>query len=132
MNILEIIFLGCYHVLDKTIYSNGHGRSIGPKEHAFFIAFLFHGINIWTLISYVLANFFLKNTPLYAGLSIGIAVFVVGYLSFFKRKADEVVAHRISNLKAILFVLIAVIYIIISTYFMFKVGDYIREMSTKN
>lgn len=129
MNLSAIVFFGWYHVLDKTIYSYGTERGgIGPKEHSFFITFLFHGINLWTLLSYLLAKYFSVDVPLYVGLSLGLVVFVVGYLSFFRKRASEILTHDVKNMKAILFVIIALTYVVISVYLMFKVGNYVREI----
>jgi len=128
MNISGIIFFGWYHILDKTIYSFGTERgSIGPKEHSFFITFLFHGVNLWTALSYLLAKYFSVDVPLYIGLSLGVAVFAVGYLRFFRKRASEILTHDVKNVKAILFVIVALAYVVISVYLMFKVGNYVRD-----
>lgn len=129
MGLSAIVFLGWYHILDKSIYSFGASREgIGPKEHSFFITFLFHGINLWTLLSYLLAKYFSVDTPLYVGLFLGLAVFAVGYLSFFRKRASEILSHNVRNMKTILFAIIALAYVILSVYLMFKVGDYVREI----
>jgi hypothetical protein len=128
MNLTDIIFFGWYHILDKTIYSMETERgSIGPKEHSFFITFLFHGINLWTLLSYVLAKYFSAGVPLYVGLSIGLVVFAVGYLFYYRRKADRVMTYSVKILKVIVLAIIALIYVAASVYLMFKVGDYVRH-----
>jgi hypothetical protein len=129
MNLFAIVFFGWYHILDKTIYSNGAERvGIGPKEHSFFITFLFHGINLWTILRYLLAKYFNVSVPLYASLSLALAVFVLGYLSFFKKRANDIITRDVENVKAVLFVIIALVYVIVSVYLMFKVGDYVREI----
>jgi hypothetical protein len=129
MNLSAIVFFGWYHILDKTVYSFGANREgIGPKEHSFFITFLFHGINLGTCLGYLLAKFYSAGVPLYVNLSLGLAVFVVGYLSFFKKRASDILTRDIKNVKAILFVIIALTYVIVSVYLMFKVGNYVREI----
>jgi uncharacterized membrane protein YqhA len=129
MNLSSIVFFGWYHILDKTIYSFGADRvGIGPKEHSFFITFLFHGINLWTISRYLLARYFTVGVPLYVGLSLGLVVFAVGYLSFFRKRASEILTHDVKNVKAILFVIIALAYVIVSVFLMFKVGNYVREI----
>lgn len=129
MNLSAIVFFGWYHILDKTIYSFGTGREgIGPKEHSFFITFLFHGINLWTSLSYLSAKYFSVDVPLYVGLSLGLTVFGIGYLSFFRKRASEVLSHEVKNVKTILFVIVALTYVILSVYLMFKVGNYVREI----
>ena len=129
MNLSAIVFFGWYHILDKTIYSfDASKEGIGPKEHSFFITFLFHGINLWSFLSYLLAKYFSIDAPLYVSLSLGLTVFVVGYLSFFKKRASDILTREVKNVKAVLFVIIALIYAVISVYLMFKVGDYVREV----
>jgi cation transport ATPase len=129
MNLSHIVFFGWYHILDKTIYSFGASREgIGPKEHSFFITFLFHGINLWTILRYLLAKYFSMSVPLYASLFLALAVFVVGYLSFFRKRANQILTQDVKNMKAILFAIIALTYAVISVYLMFKVGNYVREV----
>jgi hypothetical protein len=129
MNLSSIVFSGWFHILDKTIYSFGAEREgIGPKEHSFFITFLFHGMNLWTISRYLLAKYFAMSVPLYAGLSLGLAVLVVGYLSFFRNRASEILSRNVKNVKVILFVVAALAYVVISVYLMFKVGDFVREI----
>jgi cation transport ATPase len=129
MGLSAIVFFGWYHILDKSIYSFGANREgIGPKEHSFFITFLFHGINLWTLLSYLLAKYLSVNTPLYVGLVLGLAVFASGYVSFFRKRASEILTRNVKNMKTILFVAIALAYVILSIYLMFKAGDYVREI----
>lgn len=128
MNLSDIIFFGWYHILDKTIYSYGTEKGgIGPKEHSFFITFLFHGINLWTFLSYLLAKYLSVDVPLYVSLPLGLIVFAVGYLSFFRKRASEVLAHDVKNTKTILFMIIALTYVVVSVYLMFKVGNYVRN-----
>lgn len=129
MNLSGIIFFGWYHILDKTIYSFGASRQgIGPKEHSFVITFLFHGINLWTILSYLSAKYFRADVPLYVGLFLGLAVFGVGYISFFKKRASEILSLEVKNVTAILFVIIALIYVIVSVYLMLKVGTFVRDL----
>lgn len=124
MNLLDIVFFGWYHILDKTIYSSGTERgSIGPKEHSFFITFLFHGINLWTTLRFLTASYFEVDIPFYLSLSLAVVVFGVGYLFYYKRIAET---HSVNKVKAILFVLIALAYVAASVYLMFRVGDYVR------
>jgi len=41
-----ILYFGCYHILDKTIYGLGFERGvIGPKEHSFWVSFKSWGVN---------------------------------------------------------------------------------------
>lgn len=127
MNVSDIIFFGWYHILDKTIYSSKTERGgIGPKEHSFFITFLFHGINLWTILRYLTATYFNADVPIYLSLSVCILVFALGYLFYYKRKADRVIAYHVKNFRAILFVVIALTYTVISVYLLFEVGDYMR------
>lgn len=128
MNLSDIIFFGWYHILDKTIYSYGTEKGgIGPKEHSFFITFLFHGINLWSLLSYLVVKHFNADIPLYISLSIAIVVFLVGYFSFFRKRASKIITHNVKIAKSILFVTIALIYVVVSVYLMFKTGDYVRH-----
>jgi len=86
----------------------------GPKEHSFFITFLFHGINLSALVSYLGAKYFNVRVPLHVGLSIGLAVFTVGYLGFFRNKASKILTRDVKLRKIILLALIALAYAAIS------------------
>jgi cation transport ATPase len=126
MNLLEIIFFGWYHILDKTVYSLGANREgIGPKEHSFVITFLFHGMNLWTILRYLMVTYYSVSASLPLSLSLLVIVFVIGYFFFFK-KASRIITSDVKNAKAILFVAIALAYVIVSVYLMFQVGNYAR------
>lgn len=128
MNLLEIIFFGWYQILDKTVYSLGASREgIGPKEHSFVITFLFHGINLWTILRYLMVTYYNVSASLPLSLSLLVIVFVVGYFFFFNKKASRIITSDVKNAKAILFVIIALAYVIISVYLMFQVGNYVRH-----
>ena len=129
MNLVDIVFLGWYHICDKTIYANvADTEGIGPKEHSFFITFLIHGINLSSLESYLAAKYLSINGPLYVKLTMAAAVFVIGYVWFFRKRANEVLARNIKNGMLILYVVIALAYVVISVFLMFKVGNYVREI----
>lgn len=129
MNLVDIVFLGWYHICDKTIYANvADTEGIGPKEHSFFITFLIHGINLWTLVSYAVAKYLGVNEPLYVSLTIAVTVFVVGYFWFFRKRANRIIARNIKNGKLVLYVLIALAYVVVSVFLMFSVGNYVREI----
>lgn len=128
MNLLDVIFFGWYHILDKTIYSYGtQDRLFGPKEHSFLISFLFHGINLHIILSYITATYFRFHVPLFISLSLAIVVFILGYISFFKKRTNKILAYDVKTSKAILFIVIALTYVIVSVYLMFKVGNYVRD-----
>jgi hypothetical protein len=128
MNIIDIIFWGWYHILDKTIYSYGtQDRLIGSREHSFFVSFLFHGINLYTILGYITTTYFGFHVPLFVSLSLAITVFILGYISFFKKRANKILAYDVKTSKAIFYIAIALTYVILSIYFMFKVGNYVRD-----
>ena len=132
MGLVSIIFFGWYRILDKTIYSIGaRGGGIGPKEHSFFITFLVHGINLDSILTYLGVTFYNRLIPLYLALSSAVLVFIVGYFFFFKKKTEDVIAVDLKPVKTILFVIIALTYVVLSFYLMIKVGDYAREMHLK-
>ena len=127
VNILDILFLGWYYILDKTIYSFGNeSGSITPKEHSIFITFLFHGINVWTITSFVSTKYFDTQLSLYLSLLQVFLVIAVGYIIYLKRnRAGRVTSHE-TNISIIVFtVLASLIYVIVSFYLMIVVGDFI-------
>lgn len=130
MRLLDIFFFGWYYILDKTIYSYGAEKGvIGPKEHSFFITFLFHGINLWTVLRYLTMKYFNAQVPLYISLSLGVFVFVLGYLFFFKKR-KMIVLNDVKFVEKILCAIVSIIYVVVSVYLMFKVGDYVRYILT--
>jgi hypothetical protein len=129
MNLIDIIFFGWYHILARTVYSQKtDSGQIGPKEHSFFITFLFHGINLWTLISYLSAKYGGVDVPLYISLTLCLTVFGVGYLTFFRNKANSVLALNVGDGKVVFYVIVALIYVAVSAFLMFKIGDYVRQV----
>jgi hypothetical protein len=128
VNLSSIVFLGWFHILDKTIYSFDSSREgLGPKEHSFFVTFLFHGLNLYTLLSYALAKYLKVNPPLYVGLFVGLAVFAIGYFRFYRKKASELLRDA-KNTTMFLLATLALAYVIGSVYLMFAVGDYVRAI----
>jgi hypothetical protein len=132
MNPFDIVYFGCYHILDKTIYGLGFERGvIGPKEHSFFVTFLVHGINVSTLLDFLLVKYFNVSTPLYLNLSLAVLTFAVGYLVYFRRrKASEIINRNVGTTKAILFVILSLSYVVVSVYLMFETAHYIRYQLT--
>ena len=133
INLSDILFLGWYHILDKTIYSYGNqNRGIGPKEHSFFITFLFHGINVWTVLRYILGKYFDLHLPLYLSLSLAILIFVIGFIVYFRNKrADRVIRHNLKNVSVAVFVFVSLIYVIATGYLMLETGNYLRYHFSK-
>jgi len=75
MNFSGMIFFGWYHILDKTIYAGGtKNETIGPKEHSFFITFLFHGINLWTILRFTIATHYKVDVPIFLSLSLALLI----------------------------------------------------------
>ena|SRR5687768_9529310 len=133
-NLLDVLFLGWYYILDKTIYSFGAEREgIGPREHAFFISFLFHGINLYSVSSFVSAMYFGVGLPLYLSLSLAIIVFILGYFIYFKKSRANWILSINSNIGMILFYsIVSLAYVIASGYLMLQVGDYVRLKMNPN
>jgi phosphoglycerol transferase MdoB-like AlkP superfamily enzyme len=129
MSFLKIIYWGWYQILDKTIYLYGKSNGgFGIKEHAFFISFSLHGINIWTIFSFVYIEYYGNTFDLYFPLFIFMNVFLLGYLKFLKnKKADAVISADINLLKGILFILFTLVYSFVTVYLMIEVGNYIRK-----
>lgn len=131
MSPLDIIFLGWYHVLAKTIYRHPvPGDYIGPAEHAFFISYLLHGLNTWTLISIVAAYYFDSNTTLEVGLINGVIVFLLGYAFFLKTRAARMISRTYSSGSIIAFIVVAIVYAVATVYAMTKTTDYILNNVT--
>lgn len=83
MNLFDIIFFGWYHIMAQTIYAlRSEKGAIGPKEHSFFITFFVHGINLWSLISYLAAKSWHITAPLYLNLRLnqGDAAYYLGLI----------------------------------------------------
>lgn len=129
MNFLKIIYWGWYQILDKTIYLYGKSNGgFGIKEHAFFISFSLHMINLLTLARFVFIKYFEKTTDYYIPFIICISVFSFGYLKFIKnKKAEAVISSEIYLIKGILIILFTLIYSIVTVYLMIEVGNYIRK-----
>ena len=128
MNLVDVIFYGWYQVLDKTIYEYGNRNgSMGPKEHSWFITFFLHGINIWTVISYLSARFLAASVSHYFSLSIAILVLFAGYRIYIKKgRALAIINRRVTPGKVIFSVIVAIVYSTVSIYLLFVVGDYVR------
>jgi 1,4-dihydroxy-2-naphthoate octaprenyltransferase len=127
MNIIDIVFLGWYRILDKTIYLYRIEQGgIGPKEHAFFITFLLHGINLWSLFRYLSFEYFGFRIDWW--LLIGIVVLGIGYFFYYRReRLNKILLGDINSFKFFLYIMFALIYTIFSVYIMLKLGDYIRS-----
>ena len=128
MVFLDVILLGWFNVLDKTIYQyKRRGMGIGPKEHAFFIAFLFHGLNLSNAIRFAVVKFSFTMIPLYFSFIIAIMTFVFGYVAYFRNKRVLKVMISDSNRKRLmLYTMIAILYSAFSVFLMLMVGDLIR------
>ncbi|MEM8568866.1 MAG: hypothetical protein AAGF85_20575 [Bacteroidota bacterium] len=128
MIVLDIIFFGWYQILDKTIYaSKTVDDGIGPKEHSFFITFLLHGINIYTVLRYVFIEYYGKPVELSISLPIAATVFVLGYFIYYKKKrVDKVIAYKMSALQVILSLILTLVYTVATVYFMLEIGNYVR------
>ena len=128
MNFLYLIFWGWYRILDNTVYVYKKDYSaFGIREHAFFIAFLLHGINIWTLFRYTYMWYFGEMINVYLPYLIFISVFAYGYCKLLKtKKADAIITSEKSLLESILLILITLTYSFFTGYFMIEVGNYIR------
>ena len=128
MNILDVVYRGWYHILDKTIYLNAsENHGIGPKEHSFFIAFLLHGLNIWTAIRYLCIVYFNKSVNFYIGLTVAVVIFLIGYFFYFKRgRLNNIVSSDMSKINILLLIVASLVYTAGSIYLMLQVGDYIR------
>lgn len=126
MNIIDIAFWGWYKILDKTVYLyRTEQGGIGPREHAFFIAFLLHGINVWSLFRYLSIEYF--GTRIEWGILIGLTVFVIGYFVYFRnRRWDKIASLDIGRFQAFLYIALTLAYTIVSVYIMLELGNYIR------
>ena len=130
MNVSDAIFFGWYQILDKTIYVNSNGQEgIGPKEHSFFITFLLHGINVWTVLRYLAITYFKVSINLYLSLSIAGIIFLIGYLTYFRKKRALKIISSDRKLSGVLFsVILSLIYTTGTVYLMLETGNYAREI----
>jgi hypothetical protein len=129
MNVSDIVFWAWYQILSKTLYVNRiHDDGIGPKEHSFFITFLSHAINLWTILRLLLGRYLHVHMSLSASLVVFALSFVIGYISYMRGgRWNRIVTYNVSRIKALIFVFIAISYTVTSAWFMLKTGDYLRE-----
>ena len=118
--------------MDKTIYSYGTTQEgFGPKHHSLFLTFLFHGINIWTILRYLLWEHFNLRLSVYFSFALIIITVAIGYVLYSKKnRADRIMTYDGKTAKTILFILIAIIYAVVSVYGMIEVGNRIRFQFT--
>lgn len=128
MIFFDILFLGIYKILDKTIYVNSNSYDgFGIKEHTLFINFIFLIINIQTLLRFIFIKFFQTNLKLSQITIVAIAILVIGYIIYYKQKrAEKILSKPISNNKSLLFIFASIVYIVFSVYFMISIGNYVR------
>lgn len=128
MTLIDILFWGWYKILDKTVYLYGaHKGSTGPGTHSFFITFLFHGLNLTTILSSLFAKYFNATIPLALSLTLASLIFGIGYLVYFKGgRINKVISYKADITRALLFMFLSLAYAVASTYFMFHVGSYVR------
>jgi membrane-bound metal-dependent hydrolase YbcI (DUF457 family) len=128
MRIIDIIFWGWYRILQKTIYAyKVSDGTIGPEEHSFFITFLFHGVNVWTILRFLAAKYFNQTIPLFLSLTLAMTIFYMGYFIYFKRRrVKKIISYNTNAVKGILLVILSVAYVIASIYSMFQVSNYVR------
>lgn len=128
MNLIDLLLWGWYQILDKTIYSYGtRDPSLGPREHSFFITFLFHGINVGTFFSFLIAKYFNATIRLFPSLALAGIIYGIGYLVYFSRgRINKVVSYNANIFRTLFFIFLSLVYAIASVYFMFQVGDYVR------
>lgn len=129
MNFLNIIYWGWYHILDKTVYLYGRNNGgFGLREHAFFVSFLLHIINLWTLVRYIFIKYFEKTTDLYIPIFISLIVFTLGYFKFLRnKKADLIISSEARVFKEVVMLVLTLIYSIVTVYCMIEVGNYVRQ-----
>ena len=130
MVFIDFIFLGWYRILDKTVYAyKTVNDGIGPREHSFFISFLLHGINIYTVLRFIFIQYYGKPVELSLSLPIAGTVFFLGYLIYYKKgRADKVISHKTGVFQVIFSLILTLGYTIASVYFMLEVGNYVRSI----
>ena len=82
---------------------------------------------------YLAASYFLTSIPLYLSLAIGMLIFVVGYIIYFERhRVNRIVGWKMTPTKSILSFALSIVYVVVSVYCAFEVGDYVRsQVATK-
>ena len=130
MIFIDFVFWGWYQILDKTIYSHKTvSDGIGPREHSFFINFLLHGINIYTVLRYIFIQYLGKSVELSLSLPIAATVFIIGYFIYFKKgRADNVISFKMGAFKVIMSLVLTVVYTVVTIYLMLEVGNYVRSI----
>lgn len=131
---MDALFLGWYHILDKTIYSFGAEKEgVGPREHSFFITFLFHGINLYSILRFVAAKYLQLSIPLYLSLTLAIIVFILGYFTYFKKgRANWILGINPNNGMILFYAIVSMAYVVASGYVKLQVGDYVSLRMNTN
>jgi hypothetical protein len=127
MNLFFMIYLGMYYILDNTVYLYGNSiDGFGPKQHSLLITFLFHGINVWSLVRFSLATYYFIDTSFFVSAAIIGLSLLAGYLFFYKTRVDKLLLVRYTITMKIISVVVSVVYVTLSAYLMLKVGDYVK------
>lgn len=126
----DTIYFGWYKILKDTVYSyRTDNEGIDSKEHAFFISFLLHGINIWSLFRYFLMKYNGTMVNLYWGIAIALTVFGLGYIYFFRKRISKLISSSFSMVKIVISICLTLIYSLITVYLMHQIGDYLRQIN---
>lgn len=132
MIFFDIIFLGVYYVLDK-IYSFRSDRNpdFGPKQHSSVISVGLHTMNLQTLLNFISITYFHRTVNLYAFSGLVIILIIIGYLIYYKGKRIERILNKpITVNKKAIYVIISIVYIVVSSYLMIIAGNHGREALT--
>lgn len=97
-------------------------KIISPNYYAFFLSFLLHGINIWTISRIVFYQIFFKQLPLVIPLILSSAVFIFGFLFFFRKYET----YKIKEYHP-LWIAFSVIYAIATVLTMILVSNFLRD-----
>lgn len=127
MGLIDVLLWGWYQILNKTIYSYTHDDSLGPRQHSFFITFLLHGINLFSISSFLVAKYFTATIPLAFSLVLAGLIYGIGYLIYFRGgRINKIISYNANVVRALLFIFLSLTYTIASVYFMFQAGNYVR------
>src|SRR5689334_13283441 len=130
MNFSDMIFWGWLRIINNTVYlyDKEEGSPIVPREHSFFISFLFHDMNLWSALRFLFAKYLSTTVPLALSLTVSVLVFAAGYIIYFRQKRiSKVTFYKPKTFVASLTVIASIAYAVVSVYLTFLAGNYVRD-----
>jgi hypothetical protein len=132
MKILDLLYWSWMKILDNTVYIYKNNKSgFTSKEHAFLLVFLFHGLNLYNFLSWILIKYWGKHLDFYLIIGLVILVYILGYILYFGKfnRYKKIKQLKISVPIKVLSISLSIAYAVFSGVLMFKIGDYIKDMN---